>query len=87
MLATSPSIRRILAANPRLPEILRSIDTLRGGDREEALKQALGVGEHRHTAVGLMAEDDQATLRQLAEAIEAAVRGGKENILGLNWDD
>jgi hypothetical protein len=25
-------------------------------------------------------------LRQLAEAVETAVRGGKEGVLGLDWD-
>ena len=32
-------------------------------------------------------EEDTRAFRMLAEAIETAVRGGKEDILGLDWDD
>lgn len=32
-------------------------------------------------------EDDVKALRQLAEAVESAVRGGKEGTLGLDWGD
>ena len=32
-------------------------------------------------------EEDVKAMRNLAEAVEAAVRGGKEDVLGLNWGD
>ena len=88
--ATSPTIRRVLASNPRLREILRSIDTLRGEDRELALQEALGVGGSRTQALaslGHASPEDRDSLRQLAEAVEAAVRGGKQDTLGLDWGD
>lgn len=31
--------------------------------------------------------DDQRALRELAEVVEAAVRGGREGMLGLDWGD
>ncbi|PCH35996.1 hypothetical protein WOLCODRAFT_28268 [Wolfiporia cocos MD-104 SS10] len=84
-IATSPTIRRILASHPQLPQLLCSIDQLRGSDREEALERTLGVApansEQNHT------EEDQRALRELAEAVEAAVRGGQQGILGLDWGD
>ncbi|KAI0948963.1 hypothetical protein AcW1_008692 [Taiwanofungus camphoratus] len=84
-IATSPSVRRALASHPQLPGLLRSIDQLRGPDREEALEQALGVSP----SIGARAqsEEDTRALRELAEAIEAAVRGGKQAVLGLDWGD
>ncbi|KAF9482247.1 hypothetical protein BDN70DRAFT_904849 [Pholiota conissans] len=88
-IATSPAVRKILAEHKHLPELLTSIDKLRGYEREDALERALGV-----TAPDI---DDQMrrsepseevlALRALAEAIEAAVRGGNESALGLNWGD
>ncbi|KAI0368297.1 hypothetical protein BV20DRAFT_998864 [Pilatotrama ljubarskyi] len=87
-IATSPAIRRVLASNPRLREILRSIDGLRGEDRELALHEALGIGESRgKLLIGRESEEDQRALRDLAEAVEAAVRGGKQDVLGLDWGD
>ncbi|KAI0688180.1 hypothetical protein BC835DRAFT_1285245 [Cytidiella melzeri] len=90
-IATSQAVRKALAAHPKLPELLRSIDRLRGEDREEALQRALGVspadldGSSRRT--GTYTEEDVVALRELAESVEAAVRGGKEDVLGLNWGD
>ncbi|KAI8993958.1 hypothetical protein BD414DRAFT_268475 [Trametes punicea] len=87
-IATSPAIRRVLATNPRLREILRDIDRLRGEERELALHEALGVGESRGKIfLGRESEEDQNALRELAEAVEAAVRGGKQDVLGLDWGD
>jgi zinc finger HIT domain-containing protein 3 len=89
--ATSQAIRKALSANPKLPELLRSIDKLRGEDREEALQRALGIapadlaGSSRRA--GTYLEEEISGFRDLAEAIEAAVRGGKEDVLGLNWGD
>ena len=88
LLATSPAIRRVLAANPRLRDILKSIDSLRGEERELALHEALGVGDSRgKVLLGQESEEDQRALRDLAEAIEGAVRGGKQDALGLDWGD
>lgn len=78
----------MLAANPRLRDILRSIDSLRGEERELALHEALGVGDSRgKILIGQESEEDQRALRDLAEAIEGAVRGGKQGVLGLDWGD
>lgn len=83
-------MRRVLELNPRLPELLTSIDKLRGADREDALHRALGV-DTRQLKNDLLGpqelDEDTRTLRQLAEAVEAAVRGGKEGVLGLDWDE
>ncbi|KAH9932457.1 uncharacterized protein B0H18DRAFT_985602 [Fomitopsis serialis] len=91
-IATSPSIRRTLAAHPRLPTLLRQIDALRGPAREAALERALGVADPspNDTRGGVgRGEDgeDKKALRELAEAVEAAVRGGREGMLGLDWGD
>ncbi|KAH7925608.1 hypothetical protein BV22DRAFT_419423 [Leucogyrophana mollusca] len=92
-IATAPSIRSVLEANPRLPELLTSIDKLRGSERENALQRALGVDSskleisQRDLNRAGELDDDTRALRQLAEAVEAAVRGGKESALGLDWDD
>ncbi|KAG2054831.1 hypothetical protein BDR06DRAFT_954728 [Suillus hirtellus] len=89
-IATSAAVRRVLELNPGLPELLTSIDKLRGADREDALHRALGV-DARQLKNDLLGpqelDEDTRTLRQLAEAVEAAVRGGKEGVLGLDWDE
>lgn len=89
--ATSPAVRRALASNPQLPALLRSVDALRGFDREEALERMLGVsggGGQGSTLLGSgQAEEDMHALRELAEAVEGAVRGGKQDVLGLDWGD
>ncbi|OCH88637.1 hypothetical protein OBBRIDRAFT_734064 [Obba rivulosa] len=96
--ATSPAVRRILAAHPRLKDILRRIDARRGPEREDALQRALGI-THVPAALhapqldrgllelGAQSEEDTRALRELAEAVEGAVRGGKEGALGLDWGD
>ena len=92
MTATSQAVRKALASNPKLPELLRDIDRLRGESREVALQCALGVSpadldgsserkQRQYT------EEDVKGMRELAEAIEAAVRGGRDDVLGLNWGD
>ncbi|KAI0759854.1 hypothetical protein BD413DRAFT_701443 [Trametes elegans] len=87
-IATSPAIRRVLGTNPRLREILRSIDSLRGEERELALHEALGIGESRgKILIGHESEEDRQALRNLAEAVESAVRGGRQDALGLDWGD
>jgi len=90
-IATSPTIRTTLAAHPNLPALLTSIDKLRGPDREHALQRALGVtapdiASTHGNGAGELSEDVLA-LRALAEAVEAAVRGGKEGALGLDWGE
>ncbi|KAI0030347.1 hypothetical protein K488DRAFT_54431 [Vararia minispora EC-137] len=95
-IATSPRIREILAAHPQLKDILRTIESLRGAAREEALQRGLGVAVGDSTSrtpqsrtedngFAFMDESDQDTLRKLAEAVEAAVRG--DQTLGLDWGD
>ncbi|KAJ7122062.1 hypothetical protein C8R43DRAFT_1033024 [Mycena crocata] len=88
-IATSPAIRKTLAAHPNLPELLTSIDKLRGPDREDALQRALGVTAPEITPSnrGHELSEDVIALRALAEAVEAAVRGGKEGALGLDWGE
>ncbi|KAF8813947.1 hypothetical protein BYT27DRAFT_7230873 [Phlegmacium glaucopus] len=88
-IATSPTIREILFTHKSLPELLTSIDKLRGSERDEALQRALGVtapeiDDQLHPP---KLSDDVLALRELAEAIEAAVRGGDESALGLNWGE
>ncbi|KAG2745933.1 hypothetical protein P692DRAFT_20836479, partial [Suillus brevipes Sb2] len=89
-IATSAAVRHALESNPRLPELLTSIDKLRGADREDALHRALGI-DTRQLKNDLLGpqelDEDTRMLRQLAEAVEAAVRGGKEGVLGLDWDE
>ena len=89
--ATSPTIRKVLTENPRLPELLRSLDALQGSQREEALLHALGV--HRSQMTGnkydkpIEVDEDMLALRSLTEAIEAAVRGEKSGTLDLDWGE
>jgi hypothetical protein len=66
-----------------------SIDKLRGPDREHALQRALGVTapEIVPNAGSVELSEDVLALRALAEAVEAAVRGGKEGALGLDWGE
>lgn len=78
--------------HPRLPDLLESIDRLRGSDREVALQRALGVGidqlrDPSGSAVFVDDQGDVGALRQLAEAVEAAVRGSNEDALGLDWGE
>ncbi|TFK64825.1 hypothetical protein BDN72DRAFT_846237 [Pluteus cervinus] len=90
-IATSPSIRRILSSHLNLPNLLKSIDSLSGPDRELALQKALGVTPKDLTDItvnpGGELNEDVSTLRGLAEAIEAAVRGENKSALGLDWGD
>lgn len=79
-LATSPAIRAILRGDDSgLKETLRRIDGLWGSTREEALQASLGIGRS-----GLGGGSDGA-MRDLAEAIECAVRGKRDGVLGLDW--
>ena len=88
-LATSPTIRKILSAHKSLPELLTSIDKLRGHERDEALQRALGITapEIDNQLRPPNLSDNILALRELAEAIETAVRGGDQSALGLNWGE
>ena len=46
--AQAPTLRELLVSKPRLAAILRSIDTLRGVEREQALEQVLLRGQTTH---------------------------------------
>lgn len=100
-IATSPTIRTLLTANPRLQALLTSIDQLRGAEREKALQRVLGIDgrQMKHGSKWQVrnvdetqmqvheTDEDIKAFRMLAEAIETAVRGGKNDVLGLDWDD
>jgi hypothetical protein len=100
-LATSPDVRRAIAENPNVPDLLRSVDKLYGPLRQQALEEMLGVGtsaEQRHgtrpqthdTLARIRqegdAESNMRTLRQLSEAIEKAIGVGDAQ-RGLAWED
>ncbi|KAJ7637027.1 hypothetical protein FB45DRAFT_908045 [Roridomyces roridus] len=88
-IATSTAIRKTLEAHPNLPALLTNIDKLRGPEREGALQRALGVSAPNLTSNTSNAElsQDVLALRALAEAVEGAVRGGREAALGLDWGE
>ena len=91
-LATSPAIRNALANHPQLPTLLISIDKLKGLGRENALQRALGVNvEQLKDPAGSLippeSQDDVLALRELAEAVESAVRSGQDGVLGLDWGE
>lgn len=69
--------------------MITSIDQLRGPAREEALQKALGVDPSQlrdHVGVASTSvSDDILAVRQLAEAVEAVIRGDNQNTLGLDW--
>ena len=69
---------------------MTSIDKLRGPERDEALQRALGItapeiDDQLRPSNNL--SDDILALRELAEAIETAVRGRDQSALGLNWGE
>jgi hypothetical protein len=83
-------VRTSLARHPCLPALLTSLDNLRGPEREHALQRALGmtVPDIKEQSRGhIELSDDVCALRELAEAIETAVRGGQAGALGLDWGD
>ncbi|KAG9316870.1 hypothetical protein JVU11DRAFT_2946 [Chiua virens] len=87
-IATSSTTRTLLRTNPRLCDLLTSIDALRGAEREEALQRALGVDSRllKNDAAACSLDEDTSAFRELAEAVEVAVRGGQGNVLGLDWE-
>lgn len=46
--AQAPTLRELLVSKPRLATILRSIDSLRGVEREQALEHVLLHGQSTH---------------------------------------
>ncbi|TDL24287.1 hypothetical protein BD410DRAFT_820434 [Rickenella mellea] len=90
-IATSPMIRETLLTSPRLPQLLRSIDNLRGSERYEALQRVLGVTQgvnnsNRPEFADDIDEEDAKALKSFATAIEKAVRGERKDALGLDWE-
>jgi hypothetical protein len=83
-IATSPAIRAVLSDHPGLKDTLRMIDGLRGSAREEALQTSLGI-RPRGEVSGSGGDDDG--MGELAEAIEIAVRGNRDGVLGLDWGE
>jgi hypothetical protein len=84
-------IRETLLSNSRLPQLLRSIDNLRGSERDEALQRVLGVTQgaddsRRPGFADEIDEEDAKTLKSFATAIEKAVRGERKDALGLDWE-
>jgi len=90
-IATSPKIRSLLSQNPRLPLILRSLDSLSPNfSRVGALETILGVATGRTEQIRLdngeyMDMDDLQVMKEFAEEVENAVR--KPGDLGLAWED
>ncbi|KAF8684144.1 PhoX homologous domain, present in p47phox and p40phox [Rhizoctonia solani] len=92
-IATSLDVRKVLADNPDMHGLLRSIDKLYGPLRQQAIEEVLGVGtssEQRHgtrapthDALARLRQEGDAeanarALRQLSEAIEKAIGVGDE---------
>ena len=75
----------MLREHPELKETVRKIDGLRGSAREEALQASLGLWKGGE--VPGLGGDDEDAMRELAEAIESAVRGKRDGdgVLGLDW--
>jgi len=84
-------VRNALSEHPSLKPLLRSIDSLRGTEREAALQRALGVspaGHHGDLGIDRLGieGDDVKAVRQLSSAIEGAIRGDRPGALGLDLD-
>jgi zinc finger HIT domain-containing protein 3 len=76
-----------LSEHKDLPDLLSSLDKIRGSEREYAIQDALGMDDRIDVGgeAGKLGEGAVA-LRALATAVEEAVRGGKQDALGLDWD-
>lgn len=105
-IATSQAIRQALAKHPSLRRMLTSVDTLRGDNREEALRRLLEQSQTEVSFTPLasssrygraperplfdgdhnLTEEDVVAFKELAEAVELAVRGEKKDVLGLDWE-
>ncbi|KZT56608.1 hypothetical protein CALCODRAFT_555851 [Calocera cornea HHB12733] len=89
-IATSSKIRSMLREQPRLPLLLRSLDSISSSfARERALELILDVATGRAEPVQLengeyMNDDDFKLMREFAEEVENAVR--RPGDLGLVWE-
>jgi hypothetical protein len=84
--ATSAAVRKALSEHPDLKPLLRSIDSLRGREREATIQRALGVSHAEHQGDLSVGEQDVEAMRRLSSAIEAAIRGDTPSSLGLDLD-
>jgi hypothetical protein len=69
---------------------LTCLDKLQGPDRDCAIQRALGMTAsdiHEQSRGHIDLSEDVRALRELAEAVEGAVRGGYGRALGLDWGD
>ena len=84
-------MRKALSEHLSLKPLLRSIDSLRGAEREAALQSALGVsvadyrGDPGMDGLGI-SEGDVEAVRLLSAAIEGAIRGDGPSTLVLDLD-
>ncbi|KAF9782502.1 hypothetical protein BJ322DRAFT_1101079 [Thelephora terrestris] len=85
-IATSAAVRNALSEHPDLKPLLRSIDSLRGREREATIQRALGVSHAEHQGDLSIGEQDVEAMRRLSSAIEAAIRGDTPSSLGLDLD-
>jgi len=88
-IATSAAVRKVLSERPNLKPLLRTIDSLRGTEREAALQRALGVSQEGHQGASGpngfgIGEEDIEAVRQLSSTIEVAIRGERPSMLGLD---
>jgi len=85
----SPQVRKVLEKHEKLPALLAQIDKLRGHEREDALQQHLGVTPAQIDSQlrSPILDEDTLALRELAEAIEGAVRKKDPSALGLDWGE
>ncbi|KZS98549.1 hypothetical protein SISNIDRAFT_481273 [Sistotremastrum niveocremeum HHB9708] len=74
-IASSASLREHLDSNPQLKIVLRSLDTMRGQERELALEFLLGVHGSSHEPPNTLPEGiDQITIKQF-EALAKIIQG------------
>ncbi|KAF8322126.1 hypothetical protein DL93DRAFT_2129655 [Clavulina sp. PMI_390] len=95
-IATSSDIRGTLSDNPRLVEILRSLDSLRPNERDVRMQQLLGIvnGNEALDEATLTDEqmDDARAFQSFAAAVQQALRptnedGASSNRRGLDWSN
>ena len=88
--ASSPEIRKALGSNPRLPGILRSLDSMPPRERDIQMQRLLGIGETGPLDVSTLTEDqleDHRSFTTFADAVERAVSGATDAFWrGLAWE-
>ncbi|KAF9520324.1 hypothetical protein BS47DRAFT_1287245, partial [Hydnum rufescens UP504] len=91
-IASSPDIRKALSSNPRMPGILRSLDSMPPHERDAQMQRLLGIGDTGPLDdVGTLTEEqleDHRSFTAFADAVERAVSGPTtdESRRGLAWD-